>query len=298
MNRYRGTGLRGGGYLQQSLNAGTRVAATVGGRVDDHSLAGPRTVSPTASLRFQVLRGTSLQLAAGSFVQYPEINQYRAIFGRDHLQPERSIHHQVAIEQRLSDRLRLRVEAYNRLDRDLLYRPFSEPRLLNGRVFNPSLTAPLENSLRGYARGIQMFVQRRSVNGLTGWASYSYGVARMRDSISGQHFYADFDQRHTINLFGSYRLRPTVNLSLRYIGGSGFPIVGFLEGSENNFRLAAQRNQTRLPFYQRTDLRLNKTWAKRRAQYTLYFEAVNLTNRRNLVFRKSPIGTGIRAWPA
>lgn len=286
LNRYRGTGLRGGGYVQQSLTLGARVAATLGGRIDDHSLAGPRTLSPAASLRVQVLRATSLQLAAGSYVQYPEISQYRAIFGRDRLLPERAVHQQVAVEQRLSERLRLRVEAYNRLDRDLLYRPFSEPRLLQGRIFHPSLTAPLENSVRGYARGVQVFLQRRSVNGLTGWAAYSYGVARMRDGVSGQHFPADFDQRHTINLFGSYRLRPTVNVSLRYLGGSGFPILGFLEGRENDFRLAAQRNQMRLPWYHRTDLRVNKTWARRRAQYTLYFEAVNLTNRRNLRFQE------------
>lgn len=285
LNRYRGTGLRGGGYLQQGLPLGSRVSATLGARVDDHSIGGPRSVSPAASLRVQLLAGTSLQLATGSYVQYPEINQYRAIFGRDTLLPERSIHHQVAIEQRLSDRIRLRVEAYNRLDRDLLYRPFSEPRLLDGRVFNPTLAAPVENSLRGYARGLQAFVQRRSVNGLTGWASYSYGVARMRDGVSGQHFDADFDQRHTVNLFGSYRLRPTVNLSLRYTGGSGFPIPGFLEGREDDFRLAAMRNAVRLPHYHRTDLRLNKTWARRRAQYTLYFEAFNLTNRRNLRFQ-------------
>ncbi len=284
LNRYRGNGLRSGAYLQQSLPLGARVNAMLGARVDSHSLAGPTTVSPTASLRAQVLSGTSLHLAAGSYAQYPEISQYRALFGRDTLLPERAIHHQFAIEQRLSDRLRLRAEAYNRLDRDLLYRPFSEPRILNGVVFNPARTAPMENSLRGYARGVQVFLQRRSVNALTGWASYSYGVARLRDGISGQHFHADFDQRHTVNLFASYRLRPTLNLSLRHTYGSGFPIPGFLEGRENNFRLSGTRNNERIPSYLRTDLRVNKSWAHKRAQYTFFLEAVNLTNRRNLRF--------------
>jgi hypothetical protein len=284
LNRFRGTGLRSGGYVQQSLPIGQRVSATVGARVDGHSLAGPNTVSPTASLRAQLLPGTSLQVATGSYAQYPEISRFRALFGRDSLLPERAIHHQLAIEQRLTDKLRLRAEIYNRLDRDLLFRPFSEPRLLQGVVFNPLRTAPLENSLRGYARGLQVFLQRRSVNGLTGWASYSYGVARLRDGVSGQHFYADFDQRHTVNLFGSYRLRPTLNLSLRHTYGSGFPIPGFLVGTEDNFRLAPTRNNQRIPSYLRTDLRLNKTWIHKRAQYTFFLETVNLTNRRNIRF--------------
>lgn len=287
LNAYRGTGLRSGGYFQQAASfAGGRLTVQAGGRVDAHSVANVSVVSPSASLRVQATRSTSLHASWGSAAQFPEISQFRAIYGRDSLLPERSIHHQVAVEQRLNERTRLRVEAYNRLDRDLLFRPFGEPRLMEGRVFNPRLDAPLENSLRGYARGLQAFLQRRSANGLTGWISYAYGVARLRDGSTGQRFPADFEQRHTLNVFGSYRVRPTVNLSMRHTYGSGFPVPGYFSGVEGNFRLAATRNQIRIPAYHRTDLRVNKTWVQRRSQTTLFLEVVNLLNRRSVRFEE------------
>jgi hypothetical protein len=40
----------------------------------------------------------------------------------------------------------------------------------------------------------------------------------------------------------------------------------------------------RLPDYQRTDLRINKAFVKRKAQYTFFAEVVNVTNHANVVF--------------
>jgi hypothetical protein len=48
--------------------------------------------------------------------------------------------------------------------------------------------------------------------------------------------------------------------------------------------LAPERNSVRLPDYQRTDVRINKAFVKRRAQYTLFMELVNVTNHANIVF--------------
>ena len=55
--------------------------------------------------------------------------------------------------------------------------------------------APLTNSERGYARGIQIFIQRRTANGFTGWISYAYGRAMIIDGV-GLKFPSDYDQRH------------------------------------------------------------------------------------------------------
>ena len=122
--------------------------------------------------------------------------------------PERASHIVAAIEHTLGPRTRLRVEFYQRQDRDLLFRPFYEPRLIGGKIFNPSVNLPVRNSLRGYARGFEVFVQRRSANRLSGWVSYAYGRTRLRDGEAHISFPSDEDQRHTANLFGSYRLRP------------------------------------------------------------------------------------------
>jgi len=103
----------------------------------------------------------------------------------------------------------------------------------DGKLFGPPLNPPYRDSLRGYARGVEFFLQRSSANRFTGWISYAYGHTGMRDggepAGSNNRFPSDFDQRHTVNLYGGYRLKPTVNLSVRWNYGSGFPIPGFLQ---------------------------------------------------------------------
>ncbi len=205
-------------------------------------------------------------------------------FGSRRLLPERATHLLAAWEQRLGERTRLRAEFYQRWDRDLLSRPFYEPRLLAGRIFNPPLDAPIRNSARGYARGFDIFLQRRTANRLTGWVSYSLGYARLRDGEARLSFPSGQDQRHTVNVYAGYRLRPTVNLSLKWLYGSGFPLPGFYRREGTSYFLSESRNSLRLDPCQRADFRINKAYTFDRCRLTLYGEVVNLLNRRNYRF--------------
>ena len=70
-----------------------------------------------------------------------------------------------SIEQQIDQRTRLRLEFYDRQDRDLLFRSFLEPRLfvtsyLPGGLglFFGAPYAPIDNALRGYARGMEIFL--------------------------------------------------------------------------------------------------------------------------------------------
>jgi carboxypeptidase family protein/TonB-dependent receptor-like protein len=286
LDLFRGTGLRSGAYAQQSfaLLAG-RIHLAAGLRWDRHSVSSVDVTSPYASVALQPFAGTRIQFDWGQYAQFPELSQYFSIFGRPSLLPERAIHYEAAIDQRLDERTRVRLEFYNRQDRDLIARPEFDARLLaNGRIFNPPINAPILNSQRGYARGAQIFLQRRTANGFTGWVSYAYGHAQVRDGDLRLSFPADFDQKHTVNVFGSYRLRPTVNLSVRWVYGSGFPIPGFYRAASGTYFLAPNRDGARVSAYQRTDVRVNKAFVYDKWNLTLFAEVVNLTNRTNRQF--------------
>ncbi|HWQ54324.1 MAG TPA: TonB-dependent receptor [Bryobacteraceae bacterium] len=284
LDEYRGNALRTGGYAEQSWSGWEgHLHATVGGRWDRHSITGLSVLTPQGSVGF-VLGSTRLQFGWGQYAQFPEMMQLLSRTGSRALLPERATHYVASVEQRLGDRTRLRAEFYQRYDRDLLFQPLLDPRILEGRIFNPPLDPPWRNSMRGYARGIDLFLQRRSANKLTGWISYSLGYARVRDGVAGVNFPADRDQRHTINIFASYRLLPSVNLSAKWLYGSGYPIPGFLAWDGSRHLLAAERNALRMGPYRRADLRVNKAWAYARWTLTLYGEVVNLTNRRNRRF--------------
>jgi len=280
---WNGVGLRSGGHTIHSFHGlQGRLRISTGLRWDHHDANRLGVVSPYVSIAVQPVRRTELRAGWGQYTQYPEIRQFYSLAGHRWLLPERSTQLTVSLQHTLSAFARLRIEAYHRADRDFLFRPWLEPRILGGRVFVPPAIAEITNSLRGSGRGVEFMLQARNPNGLTGWISYAYGHSRLREGVTGLEFPADTDQRHTFHVYASYRLRPTVNLSLKYLYGSGFPIPGFLRRDGNRYYLSEQRNRLRLDPYHRCDLRLNKAFAFDRWKLTLFFEVVNLFNHRNL----------------
>ena len=288
-NPYAGEGTRSGFYVQQSWNLTPRLQVHAGGRRDAHSVARRGVWLGNAGVAIPAWRGARWHVAWSQTAQYPELMQFFApASGSTALQPQRSAQVQAGLEQALGERSRIRVEIYNRQDRLLLFRPLLEPRLLaSGPVFVPPPNPAWENSVRGYARGAQVFLQRRAANGFTGWISYGYNRARLRDDRTGAAFDSDFEVRHLVQLYASQRLRPTVNLSAKMIYGTGMPLPGYFRQPNPavlEFFLASSRNQLRLPDYQRTDVRVNKLFARKHFQLTLFAEVINLTNRRNIRF--------------
>jgi len=278
-----GTAKRAGAHIAQEFRLWNgRVQLRAGARADGHSIVPGRQFTPVASIGFTPLSKTRLTMQWGQNAQFPEIAQLLARIGNRTLSPIRTAHVLGAIEQRLNEQTRLRFEVWRRHDRQLLYRPGFEPRQLNNRYVAGSILAPWRNTQNGEARGMQVFLQRRSANRLSGWLSYAYTQADVTDVQTSP---ADFDQRHTANVFATYRIRPTVNLSSRFSYGSGFPLRGFYRvEAGNNFFLAAQRNQLRVPSYHRWDLRANKTYVKKAWHLTLFAEVVNIYNHRNVRF--------------
>lgn len=293
-----GTAMRNGFSAQQTLSlAHGRLRLSGGMRWDQLDRLHENPVSPHASAWLRLGPSTELQYAWGEYVQFPELHLLVIPYGGPRLQPERAIHHLLAIDQRLSRDTRIRIEAFDRDQRDLLWQPLLDPRLVDNKpvflsanpYFNitgiPSSPLPLfQNSLRGFARGVQFTLQRRSANRLAGWIGYTLAFARQRDLILHQSFDSASDQRHTLNLYGSFRFTPSLNLSGKYSLGSGFPIEGYFRQSGGLYFLAADRNRARLDPYQRLDLRMNKSVSYDRWKLTFYGELLNATNNHNLRF--------------
>jgi hypothetical protein len=289
LDDFRGNAWRTGGHLQQSWGMWSgKVNLTASGRWDRHSITDMTVLSPQASIGLAPWKRTRIQLGWGQYVQFPDISQSMSRFGRQGLLPERANHVIAAVEQRIGDRTRVRAEFYNRDDRDLLARPLFEARLVQSgavlRLFAPPANAPVVNAQRGYARGVEFFIQRSSANRLTGWLSYSLGYTKIRDGVTDTRFVADLDQRHTVNVYGGYRIKPSVNMSMKWTYGSGFPVPGYVLAYGGAYFLSKARNEARLGPYQRVDLRVNKSWTYDKWKLTLYGEVVNLTNKRNLRF--------------
>ncbi len=101
----------------------------IGIRSDAQSGTSTAITSPYGSVSYELSRRTSLQADWGEYGQFLELSQLSSVFARGRLLPERAIHSDVSIEQRLNERTRVRVEFHDRQDRDLLARPGLDPRL-------------------------------------------------------------------------------------------------------------------------------------------------------------------------
>jgi outer membrane cobalamin receptor len=214
--------------------------------------------------------------------QFPDFDQVVGTFGLPHARPERARALDVTFETRPTSSTRWQAVFYDRRERNVLRLEDSETRLLDGRVVSSSSLAPTwKNALDGRARGVELIVQRRVASGVSGWVGYSYGRARYSDTLTGETFWADFDQRHSLNAYVEDRLSARTSVSMKLRLGSGFPLPGYFAERPDGLFAGAGRNTVRLPTYARLDLRADRAFNYRRSRLTLFAEVVNVFNRTN-----------------
>jgi hypothetical protein len=296
-----GSGVRQSGYAQQasSLLSG-RIHALGSLRWDSFTGIAMHPLSPQISLAVRAASSTELQFAAGRYQQFLSRVQVQLPYCLPFTpMPEKSDHLSAAIEQRLGENTRVRVQAFDRQDSWAMgITPGFDGRFVSQSPC-PSF-APLPNSTyeRDYSRGVQVILQRRSANRLSGWIGYTLAHARERQYQALYHispsvaevlfpnntpYYPTLeDQRHSLTAFAMYRLRPSISLSGKFLYGSGFPVPsGTYVQVGNNQYVPVGLNETRLGTYARLDIRTDKDWAFQRWKLTFYGEVLNLTNHYN-----------------
>ena len=287
------------GWGQYRWTPSVRFSIAPGVRVErwgliDHAKASPWLLSEfavTATLRAHV--GASIQHQA------PGLDHTFFMLPGTQLRPERAVSIEGGLEQRLGLAWRLAAAIYRRDDDDRLRFQGTEVRLANNRVVVPR-NPHWENAITGLTNGVELTVQRKSVNGLNGWLSYAWSQSDLTDAGAGggsrlpETFPADFDQRHTVNAYAAYRWSGHTSLSARLRYGSNFPITGYIGRDANGYVLSSQRNGLRLPAYSRLDLRADRAFTYRKSRLTLFLEVVNATNHENYRYDTPGINTTTR----
>jgi len=279
------------GWAQYRWTPTARLSITPGVRYEHWQLFDQSKASPWLLGELEVRLGTRVRAGAGIQHQSATIDQSLLVLANQPLTPESATTVEASVEQRFAAAWRLNLAVYGRRDADGFRAVNAEVRLVNNRVVSPS-NPHYENALTGNTRGAEIVLERRSVNGLNGWLSYSWNDTRLDDPERAGHpaesFPSDYDQRHTVNAYVAYRWRSRTNLSARMRYGSNFPIVGYIAQDANGYLLSEQRNGIRLPAYSRLDLRADRAFTYRKSRLTLFMEVVNAMNRDN--FRQNSPG--------
>jgi TonB dependent receptor len=282
VNDYADEATRVGAYGMASWSASPSLTISPGIRTDHWTLTAATTASPWLQVECRLSATTTIRGATGVYQQFPTFEEVVGAWGRAGLQPERATHVDLGLQQSIGRAARVQVTIYDREERDFVRRPGAETRVIDGRLVRGSSAARYDNRLDGHARGIEVLVQRLDSNGFSGWASYAYGRNRYHDATSGEAFWGDLDQRHTVNLFALYRLSPRTSLSAKLRTGSNFPAPGYYEERDGRYYISETRNDLRLPSFARLDLRANRTFTWSTRRLTIFAEVINVLNKENV----------------
>jgi hypothetical protein len=282
-----------GGYVVVTGTPRSTITWSAGARGDWSQLADAGAFGPFGNLAWGLSEQWRLRGGIGRYAQFPDATQLAGLRAGGGLEPTLATHYDVAAEFRPRPSLRWQAGFYQRLERDALRLPDSEPRLVNGRPTPGSVTTKWENRIDTTSRGIELLFQRRQPVGVSGWVSYSYALTRDHDIVSGERYRGDYDQRHTLNVYVSWRASHRMGASLKYRLGSNYPVDGYYQDGpeidgEPTYVLGTFRNLARYPTYSRVDARVQRSFIRGQRRLTLFVEALNVLNRDNF----GPAGPG------
>lgn len=290
LDHYTARAWQTGAYAEDTHTFAKGLLALSGGlRWQHFTPAAEDLVLPHASALLRASPSTTVSLAYGQYAQMPSLQQLHGAFGNPALHAERATHEAIGIDQRLSEKTRLHVELYNRQEHGDIDSPQTEFRLSPaGTVLYPTLGPVLANSLKSYARGVEVMLQRRSANRLSGWITWSHSYSKFWQPGVNVSFAGNDDQRDTFTAYAAYPITRTLSLSSNVRYGSGTPLPGYFapstvssNGSSTTWLLSSQRNTVREEAYFDSSLRANKVFTTRHFNLTVHGEMENLTSHVN-----------------
>jgi hypothetical protein len=265
-----GTGAWSGAvYAHYRWQPGSRLTIAPGVRVDHSTLTRGSHVGRWILSEFVVDPRWIVSASAGVSHQLPHLDHLTGPIGGSRLATERATHVDVGLVRRLHGDYRWRTTVYVRRERDVLRPP-------------QGADERWQNALSGSSEGVEVLLERHRPTGLAGWIAYSFGKSRYTDVARAETFWADFDQRHAINVHGVYRLSARSSVLLTFRSGTNFPIPAYLDTHGGILVAGNRRNEVRLRPYARLDARAQRSFGVAGRRVTLFAEVLNVLNRSNV----------------
>jgi hypothetical protein len=229
----------------------------------------------------------SWNASIGSYYQQPAFLFVSAFAQNASLAPWRADHFVTGVAWSRDADLRVRAEAYRK--NYTAYPVASDLPTVSlaniGDTFDVrEILFPLTSAGKGYAEGVELFVEKRLSAKLYGQGNLS--VSRTRHSgLDGVLRPGSFDYPYVFNLLGGYRLSRTWELSARLSFLAGRPYTPYDQPVSTAQRRGVydltRVNAERAPDYARIDIRVDRTFTLRGQPFNVFVGVQNLANRRN-----------------
>lgn len=283
------TNIIAGGYLEHHFTQGNfKFVPSV--RAEYLEGTDFYTFDPRILLSYEFDSETTVSYAGGKYSGFYQTNPFAFQFDPqfvsqgDHLEPEKSWHNAVGIEQVIG-LYTVSIEGFYNYFYDQVHSYYSY--ILDGKEVRGI------NSGERLSRGIEIMVRkdrREGVSGLFGWASYTYNISKSKSGLptdfdeSGDKWINYmYDQRHSLKIVAGYQHKRHT-YSARFQLYSSFPyteIIGYEESPPGSGRYApiydeANENEKRFPVDHRLDLRYSYRTGYEWGHVSWYVEVINV----------------------
>lgn len=276
-------------YLQGTRHIGRRVRLTAGARLDTFvHLGTSRTrVSPRAGGSLALSENVAWNASWGVYHQMPPY-LFLVTFPENRvLIPARSEHWVTGLSWAPDRNIRITLEAYSkRYDDYAVATQFPALSFANvGDTFDVrDILYPMASAGSGEARGVELFLEKKSGGSWFGQANLAYSRAR-HAGLDGIARPGAFDRPLAVNLVGGRRLGRKWEVAMRTTYLSGRPYTPFDLGVSRSQRRAVfdlgSVNALRFEAFFTLDLRLDYSFLVRDREVVAYVGLGNVTGRRN-----------------
>ncbi len=259
-------------YLQSSYRIIEPITISTGLRYDRFALINAGNISPRVAISYRFLESTSLNFAWGKYIQSPASYQISPDPRNLDLRYSTAIHFVAGLEHRLADDTRVTIEVYHK-------------ELTNG-IVDPDSSNLLLNTGTGFARGVELSLQKKFTDGFVGSASYSYSVSKRQDNAVLPEYYFEYDRPHIINLLAGMEIGEEWQIGAKFQFASGnpyTPIAGVIKKGSVFYLVDGAVNSARYPDYHKIDIRVDKQFILAGWALTVYLDLWNVYNQDNIM---------------
>lgn len=220
-----------GFYLWDKIKLTKPLTADMGLRYEYLDLTKEGIITPRLSLSYSLNKRISLKAAWGIYSQFAtDPYWFDEENGNPDLAAQKARHYILGLEHKPKEDLRLRTEIYYKDLYDLIITDEDKN---------------YDNEGRGYAKGIEFFLQKKAGKKLDGWISYSIAESRRTKGVSGDFeekyikektlYPTEQDITHALSVVANYRFSKKWQLSLKFRYTSGPPYTPVIDANSDTF---------------------------------------------------------------
>ena len=145
----------------------------------------------------------------------------------------------------------------------------------------------INNQGSGYARGVELYVQKKMSENFVGSLAYTYAVSKRKDDATMPEYAFDYDQRHYVTLISGYKFFNDWRIGIKFQYATGMPytpVTGSRQIGDDWYLIEGRKNSARVPDFHQLDLRIDKNFRFMRWTLTAYLDLWNVYNRDNIIY--------------